>query len=237
MDVSACRLIASAADPRQFPRDGAPEIVFMGRSNVGKSSLINRLLGRSGLAHVSKTPGRTRLINFYRVNERIYFVDLPGYGWARVPEAVRRQWKDLVEAYLAAPSRAALALQLVDGRHPPTDLDIELAEWLCSRDMSHRVVLTKIDKLSGTERARAAREAARALRLRPEEPLLAVSARTGEGLPLLWRAIDAASAARRRATQPASTTVERTSGTGTPIRNDSSGTRDAAPFQGGRTNL
>ena len=197
MNVTVCRFHVSAVRPEDFPRDGFPEIAFMGRSNVGKSSLLNRLLGTHGLARTSKTPGRTRAINFFRVNDRIYFVDLPGYGYARVPEPMRRQWKGLVEAYLEGPERLDLAIQLVDARHDPTDLDLELADWLRSRGLAHRVVFTKADKLSGNQRTRALERGARALGLPPGDRPLLVSAVTGDGLPALWRAIDDACAAHR----------------------------------------
>lgn len=197
MIVTVCRFHVSAVRPGDFPRDGFPEIAFMGRSNVGKSSLINRLLGSRGLARVSKTPGRTRAINFFKVNDRIYFVDLPGYGYARVPVPMRQQWKGLVEAYLDRPGRPDLAVQLVDARHEPTDLDLELVEWLRSRGLPHRAVLTKGDKISGNERRRAVERAARSLGLPQGERPLLVSAATGDGIPALWHAIDEACAARR----------------------------------------
>ncbi|HXH28531.1 MAG TPA: ribosome biogenesis GTP-binding protein YihA/YsxC, partial [Candidatus Polarisedimenticolia bacterium] len=143
-----CRLQIAAVAAEQFPRDGFPEIAFMGRSNVGKSSLINRLLGVRSLARTSKTPGRTREIHFYRINERCYFVDLPGYGFARVPQPLRRQWKGLVESYLGQ-GRPGLAVQLIDARHDPTELDVQLLEWLRASGIRPRVVLTKADKLAG----------------------------------------------------------------------------------------
>src|SRR5256885_11405305 len=108
MKITACRFHVSATRPEDFPRDGRPQIAFMGRSNVGKSSLLNRLLGAHGLARTSKDPGRTRAINFFSVNERLYFVDLPGYGYAKVPDAVREQWKELVDAYVTGPGRPDL---------------------------------------------------------------------------------------------------------------------------------
>jgi GTP-binding protein len=194
MNVTACRFHRSATRPGEFPRDGYPEIAFMGRSNVGKSSLVNRLLGTHGLARTSKTPGRTQVINYFVVNDRVFFVDLPGYGYARVPQAVRAQWRGMVEAYLGRPGQPVLAIHLVDARHEPTDLDQELAGWLRHRCVPHRVVLTKFDKLSAGEKARHPSRAARLLCLPPEEPPIPVSAETGEGMPALWRAIDEACA-------------------------------------------
>jgi GTP-binding protein len=190
MKITACRFHVSAARPQDFPRDGRPQIAFMGRSNVGKSSLLNRLLGAHGLARTSKDPGRTRAINFFTVNEGLYFVDLPGYGYAKVPEAVREQWKDLVEAYVSEPGRPDLAIQLVDSRHDPSDMDAELRDWLRDRGVRHEIVLTKMDKLSANEKLRALRDAARWLGLKDPNRPIAVSAATGDGIPALWRVID-----------------------------------------------
>jgi len=197
MNITVCRFEIAATGPAHFPSRGLPEIAFMGRSNVGKSSLINRLLGTRGLARTSKTPGRTREIHFYRVNETIYFVDLPGYGYARVPDAVRRQWKDLVESYLGGDGRPALALQLVDGRHEPTDLDRQLTDWLRARDVPHRVVLTKIDKISRGRRPAIVAAAARTLGISDGQLPLPVSAISGDGISMLWGTIDEVCSARR----------------------------------------
>jgi GTP-binding protein len=205
MKIAVCRFHVSAARPEDFPHDGFPEIAFMGRSNVGKSSLINRLLGTRGLARTSKAPGRTRAINFFSVNDRLYFVDLPGYGYARVPIPVRRQWQGLVEAYLEEPGRPDLAIHMVDARHDPTDLDRQLLEWLRSQGVPHRVILTKADKLSGNERTRAQLRVARWLDLPRGESPITVSSVTGDGLPALWSVIDGACAARRSSNRPTPT--------------------------------
>ncbi len=189
MRVESCRFERSAFSPADEPREPGPEIVFLGRSNVGKSSMINRLLGAKGLARTSSTPGRTQSVNFYRVNESCWFVDLPGYGYAKVPEAVRRTWRPLVEGYLErhAP-RIALAVVLVDARREPGELDRLLADWLDDRGIPWTLVATKADKLSGNGRDRAVRGLAAAFE---KEPLLA-SAETGLGARDLWRRIDEA---------------------------------------------
>ncbi|MBI1951607.1 MAG: YihA family ribosome biogenesis GTP-binding protein [Acidobacteria bacterium] len=190
MDIIARRFHISATRPEDFPGGRRPHVAFMGRSNVGKSSLLNRLLGARGLARTSKDPGRTRALNFFLVNDRVFFVDLPGFGYARVPTRVRQQWKGLVESYLARPGRPELALHLVDARHDPTDMDDELREWLQQTGVRHEVVLTKIDKLSGNDRARSLQRAAQWLGLPPGRYPLAVSSVTGQGLPALWRVIN-----------------------------------------------
>jgi GTP-binding protein len=189
MNIIARRFHISATRPEDFPRGPQPHIAFMGRSNVGKSSLLNQLLGAKGLARTSKDPGRTRALNFFLVNDRFFFVDLPGFGYARVSARVREQWKGLVEAYLVRSGGPDLALHLVDARHDPTDMDDELREWLQEAGVRHEVVLTKIDKLSGRDRARSLQRAARWLGLPEGTGPLAVSSTTGQGIPALWRVI------------------------------------------------
>jgi GTP-binding protein len=196
MIVTSCCLKTSVQTAGDLPRDGFPQIAFMGRSNVGKSSLINRLLGRKGLARTSKTPGRTRALHFFLVNGRCYFVDLPGYGYARVPRPMREEWKGLVESYLGGPG-PDLAVVLTDARHAPTELDRELVDWLRAAGVPYRVVLTKADKLSRRDILPASRQAQAALGLPSEKPPLPVSAVSGDGLPALWRTIDDACSRRR----------------------------------------
>lgn len=164
-------------------------MAFLGRSNVGKSSLINRLLGTTGLARTSSQPGCTQSVNFYRVNERFHFMDVPGYGWARASQAIRRSWKPLVEGLLERRrSRLALALIVVDARHPPSPLDRTMQQWLEAQQLDYAVVATKADTLSAAGRARAARELAAGFGLTP----LFVSAKTGLGVPELWRQLEGA---------------------------------------------
>lgn len=205
MRVNSCEMAVNATTPVGFPRDGFPQVAFMGRSNVGKSSLINRLLGRSSLARTSKTPGRTRSIHFYQVNRNAYFVDLPGYGFARVPRPMREEWQGLIEAYLDGPLGPDIAVVLLDARHEPTPLDRELVDWLRSRGTPMQVVLTKIDKLPRGRRGAATGRAAAILALEPPAGTpLGVSAVTGDGLAALWRILDdAVAAGRRRSPHPA----------------------------------
>ena len=190
--MTRCEFQISAMSARDFPRGGLPEIAFMGRSNVGKSSLINCLLGIGGMARTSKTPGRTRAVNFFLVNDRSYFVDLPGYGFARVPDTVRRSWKELVEAYLTHRQNLALAIQIIDARMPPTELDMDLNAWLRSLSVPYCIALTKMDKLSSSRGARALSELATGLGLKSGEGVVGVSAKSGGGIPMLWKLIDEA---------------------------------------------
>lgn len=138
----------SVHDPRELPPPGAPEIAFAGRSNAGKSSAINTLAGRRRLAFVSKTPGRTQLINFFSLGASAYLVDLPGYGYAGVPGEVREHWKHLVGTYIAERSSLAVVVVVMDSRHPLTALDRTLIEWLRTAGRRAHILLTKSDKLS-----------------------------------------------------------------------------------------
>ena len=138
----------SVHDPRELPPPGAPEIAFAGRSNAGKSSAINTLAGRRRLAFVSKTPGRTQLINFFSLDGAAYLVDLPGYGYAGVPPAVREHWKHLVGTYIAERASLAAVVVVMDSRHPLTDLDRTLLAWLADAGRPAHILLTKSDKLS-----------------------------------------------------------------------------------------
>ncbi|KPL10609.1 hypothetical protein AMJ85_05460 [candidate division BRC1 bacterium SM23_51] len=143
-----------ARSPRDFPRDGRPQICFAGRSNVGKSSLLNVLAGRPNLARTSKTPGRTREIHFFLVAERIYFVDLPGYGYARVSRQMRQRWGRLVEAYLSNNDALWLMIVILDIRRDPNEDDLDLIGWLEERAIPCVLVLTKSDKVSNNVFAR-----------------------------------------------------------------------------------
>jgi GTP-binding protein len=138
----------SVHDPRELPPPGAPELAFAGRSNAGKSSAINALVGRRRLAFVSKTPGRTQLVNFFTLGGRAFLVDLPGYGYAGVPAEVRRHWEYLVGTYVASRASLAGVVVVMDCRHPLTPLDLRLLEWLRAADRPVHVLLTKADKLS-----------------------------------------------------------------------------------------
>jgi len=193
LKITSSRFVCAAHRAEDEPAARGADVVLLGRSNVGKSSLINRLLGQKGLARTSSTPGRTQSVNFYRVNEAWNFVDLPGYGWARVPEAVRRAWRPMIEGYLERRARRiALALLVLDVRHPPSEHDRTMREWLDARGIDYVVVATKADKLSAS-----AREGSLALIGREiagsalDGPIL-FSAKTGLGLKAVWRWLEQA---------------------------------------------
>jgi GTP-binding protein len=157
----------SAVRPGQYPADNLPEVAFAGRSNVGKSSLINCLVQRKKLVRTSRTPGLTRMINFFRINGTFYFVDLPGYGFARVPENVRAQWKPMVEAYLLGRKTLRGIVHIMDARHLPTQDDLQLWTWLLDRRIPTIPVLTKADKISQGKRSSQVKAAAQTLGIAP----------------------------------------------------------------------
>ncbi|HEX6739850.1 MAG TPA: ribosome biogenesis GTP-binding protein YihA/YsxC [Vicinamibacteria bacterium] len=170
-------------------------MAFLGRSNVGKSSLLNALVGSASLARVSAEPGRTRLVNFFRVGDEMYLADLPGYGYAKVPEAMRRGWERLVSAYLVGRAPLALCLFLVDVRHPPSEGDLTLKRFLDEQGLRYAVAATKADKLGRGELARRRRDLAAELG-GGALGVTAVSATTRDGIEELWRTIRAATKER-----------------------------------------
>ncbi len=172
-----------------LPLNGLPEIAFLGRSNVGKSSLINQLLGRKKLAYTSSTPGKTRALYFYRVNDAFYFVDLPGYGYARASKEEQRVWAVLIENYLEKRNPLCGAVHIVDCRHRPTADDLLMARWLRFHRLATITVASKSDKLSRGALARQLPEIKASLELSATEELLPFSARTGAGKEHLWSAI------------------------------------------------
>jgi GTP-binding protein len=191
--VHRAEMQAAAASAAQFPKPSAPEVAFLGRSNVGKSSLLNRLVGRRSLARTSGTPGKTRLVHWYRVEgpgRELLLVDLPGYGYAKVSRSERVRWRTLVESYLDGRPSLKGAVLLQDVRRDFSEDETLLIDWLAERDVPVIVALTKSDKLKPMRRAERVRALRRAIAL-PAERAIATSAQTGAGIPELWRAIDA----------------------------------------------
>jgi len=170
--------------PGQSPPGRLPQIAFAGRSNCGKSSLINALVGRKKMARVSQTPGKTQEINFYLINERFFLTDLPGYGFARAPDAERERWRRLIEAFLETSPDLVGIVVLIDARRGLLAQDEQLLGWLAELQIPALLALTKIDKLNRSGRARAARELREALGL-PADQLVSTSSVTGEGVDTL----------------------------------------------------
>ena len=187
MKITSAEFLKSALKEADWPRDNISEIAFLGRSNVGKSSLINSLLGVRGLARTSSTPGRTQLLNFFLINRQFRVVDLPGYGYARAPKAVRAEWSSAAEEYLAKREQLVLSIHIVDSRHEPSKQDLQLHEWLVHHHKPHLIVATKSDKLSKNELSRNVNRAARAFK---SDNLIIYSATKREGRDRLWNAIE-----------------------------------------------
>ena len=188
MKVTSAEFVKSATAPEHYPKDNRPEVAFMGRSNVGKSSLINSLLGVKGLARTSSTPGRTQLINFFLINEAFYFVDLPGYGYARVPVEIKQEWGPMVEKYLATRKNLVLSIAITDSRHNPSKLDLMMKEWLEAHQKPFVVVATKADKLSSNQLGKQLKTVEAAM---GKDRVIPYSAVTRRGADRLWKEIAA----------------------------------------------
>lgn len=187
--IISAEFVKSAFERKHWVTGGLPEVAFLGRSNVGKSSLINSLLQRKGLARASNTPGRTQSINFFLINDRFYFVDLPGYGYAKVSKTKRTDWSKMAEDYLSDRKELTLSIQLIDARHEPTPLDKQLDQWLIFHQKEHLAIATKSDKLSANNLLTNIRNIQKGLE---NTNVIAYSAETGRGRDELWNHILAA---------------------------------------------
>jgi len=195
MLIKSAEFVISAVRPQQYPAEELPEFAFAGRSNVGKSSLINTLVSRRKLVQTSSTPGKTRLINFFRVNDALMFVDLPGYGYARVSEEERLKWRPMIEKYLSSRENLKAVVLILDIRRTPNEEDAQLLNWLARREIATVLVVTKTDKLSKTSQAKQLKIIAGALETDPDE-LVLFSAKSRQGRDVLWRTlVDLATAA------------------------------------------
>ncbi len=186
MLVRSAKFICSAVTPEQYPLTDLPEVAFAGRSNVGKSSLINKILNRKKLVRTSKTPGRTQLLNFFEINGIYRFVDLPGYGYAKVPDEVRKRWRPMVETYLTTRENMRGIVLLLDLRRMPSREDLTLWHWLQVKSLEVITVITKVDKLSKNKRNKQMASIAKSLGSEAAR-LIEFSATTGEGKEALWQ--------------------------------------------------
>jgi GTP-binding protein len=184
--VLSAEFVKSATKPSEYPPGNLPEVAIAGKSNVGKSSLINTLVNRKNLAKTSSQPGRTQTLNFFRVNEKLSLVDLPGYGFAKAPLEVRKAWKPMVETYLQTREAIRLVILILDSRRGLSPDDSTLLDWLEYHEIPALIVLTKADKLSQFERARQ-RKGLAAVPLLEDMPMVFFSAMTGEGREELWK--------------------------------------------------
>ncbi len=189
LNWNKAEFIRSAVKPADFPRDRLPQIVFSGRSNVGKSSVINRLLNRKNFARVGAAPGKTTHINYFLIDQQLYLVDLPGYGYAKVSQAERERWGKLIEAWFADSSLMALGVMLVDLRHKPTQDDITMGRWYAASGKPYVVVANKLDKVKKSELAGNIALIRETLELPDEVKLIPFSAEKGDGKQELLREI------------------------------------------------
>lgn len=185
LNVNKAEFIKSAASPRQFIQSSIPSVVFAGKSNVGKSSVINRMLNRKNFARVGASPGKTIHVNYFFIDQKIYFVDLPGYGYAKVSQAERDRWGKLMEDFFATPGLIDLGVMIVDARHKPTADDVTMAEWFKSSGCRLVVVANKLDKLKKSEIEPNMQQIRETLTLPEEVFLIPFSAEKGQGRELL----------------------------------------------------
>ncbi|HNV56859.1 MAG: YihA family ribosome biogenesis GTP-binding protein [Smithella sp.] len=190
MKITSAEFVKSAVWPNQYPPATMPEIAFVGRSNVGKSSLINALVGRKSLAKTSNTPGRTQLINFFTVNSSLFFVDLPGYGFAKVPRSVKKDWGDMIETYLRERRNLALVVFILDVRRDPSADDLSLRDWLDHYRIPYAAILTKADKLSNQQALGRKKLIEKAMGKGASGNTILFSAKTRKGSEELWQFIE-----------------------------------------------
>jgi len=190
MNVRSVEFTGSFGYPHPLPKEARPEVALFGRSNVGKSSLINTLLGRRGVARISKTPGKTRTANFFLINERFFFVDMPGYGYAKVSKAEISRWTKIFEQYLVEEGRNNALIQIIDIRHDPTAQDVESVRRMTASGRPLCLVFNKSDKVKRGGANRAITSALRILDVPPETAVIPFSSVNGEGKGPLWRWIE-----------------------------------------------
>jgi len=190
LKIISAEFVKSAVWPPQYPPGIMPEVAFVGRSNVGKSSLMNTLVGRKKLAKTSNTPGRTQLINFFTVNDKISFVDLPGYGFAKVAQSVKKDWGDMIESYLRERQNLAMVIFILDIRRDPNADDLSLRDWLESYRIPYISILTKVDKLSNNQAIGRQRLIEKALGVSAQKKPILFSAKTQKGKEELWQFLE-----------------------------------------------
>lgn len=190
MKVTQAEIVISAVQQSQYPEDNLPEIVLLGRSNVGKSSFINTLIQRKGLARTSSQPGKTQTMNFYKINDAFYFVDMPGYGYAKVSKKEREKWGVMIEEYLQKRENMVLVLLLVDSRHEPTEDDRLMYDWLTYYGLDPVIIATKADKISKVRQKKAVDNIFNTLRPRKRSDIILFSAATKMGKDEAWEVIE-----------------------------------------------
>lgn len=190
MKINKSELEAIAVKPRQYPPENLPEIAFAGRSNVGKSSLLNNLTGRKKLAHVSGNPGKTRTINFYKINDNFRIVDLPGYGYAKLSKSMTEGWAEMMEAYISGRKNLRKVVQLVDIRHEPSKLDIQMYDYLRYYGLDGIVVATKADKISSNQKQKSLNIIRKTLNMNKDDVIIPISSLKKTGTENLIKEIE-----------------------------------------------
>jgi GTP-binding protein len=190
MKIFSAEFLTGAVSCKQYPDSVCPELAFVGRSNVGKSSLINSLLNRKKLVKTSQTPGKTQEINFFKINDSFIFADLPGYGFAKVPQVVRKHWKKMIEDYLLKREALLAVIFIIDMRRNPSPLDLDLKTWLETHGIEYLLVATKVDKLSQSEATKQVNKLNGAYFNEGEGKLLVYSSKSGRGRKELWQKIN-----------------------------------------------
>ncbi|GAB3050082.1 ribosome biogenesis GTP-binding protein YihA/YsxC [Virgibacillus ainsalahensis] len=186
MKVTNAEIVISAVSKKQYPDDGLPEIALAGRSNVGKSSFINKLIGRKNLARTSSKPGKTQTLNFYRLNDAFYFVDVPGYGYAKVSKKEREKWGHMMEEYFETRETLKTVVLITDARHEPTRDDIQMYDFLKYYNLPVIVIATKLDKIPKNKRATYVKRTKDTLQVESEDEVVPFSSETGEGKDESW---------------------------------------------------
>ncbi len=190
MRVHNVEMIMSAVRPEQYPTEGYPEFALAGRSNVGKSSFINKMISRKALARTSSKPGKTQTLNFYKIEEQLFFVDVPGYGYAKVSKSERDIWGNMIEQYLTDREVLRAVIQIVDIRHAPTKDDRIMYDFLVHYDIPAIVIATKADKVPKGKLARQEKIVRETLDMRTEDPVIMFSAEKGTGMEKAWKEIE-----------------------------------------------
>lgn len=183
-------MIMSAVKPEQYPDEGYPEFALAGRSNVGKSSFINRMIARKSLARTSSKPGKTQTLNFYKIEEQLFFVDVPGYGYAKVSKSEREAWGKMIEEYLTGRETLRAVVQIIDVRHPPTKDDCLMYDFLAHYDIPAIIIATKVDKISKGKVNKHLKIIKDNLGMRKGDPLIPFSSESGMGIEQAWREIE-----------------------------------------------
>lgn len=192
MIIKNAEFVISAVGPKQYPTDNLPEIALAGRSNVGKSSMINKFINRKNLARTSSKPGKTQTLNYYKINnDQFYFVDLPGYGFAQVSQSEKEKWAKFIDAYLTKRETLCGVIQLVDLRHPPSKDDINMYEWLMHMHKDVLIVATKCDKISKGQWLKHIKQVREGLKADKAQQIIAFSAETGQGVDEVHQWVEA----------------------------------------------